>query len=51
MKPIAGLVYFALWAIGLATVKGFWITTAAIIVPVVGPYEGVKYLAHHFGLL
>lgn len=51
MKPIVGLFYFCLWAVGVITVKGFWIPTAAIVIPVVGPYEGVKYLAHHFGIL
>jgi hypothetical protein len=45
------LLYFVLWVIGVFTVKGFWMTIAAAVVPVVGPFEGVLYLLRHFGIV
>lgn len=51
MKSVGGFLYFVLWAIGVIAVKGFWMSVAAFIVPIVGPYEGVKFLLQHFGIV
>lgn len=48
---LGGIIYFGLWVLGVTTVKGFWLTAAAAIVPIVGPFYGVLYLTHHFGIL
>ncbi len=48
---IGGVLYFGLWVIGVVTVKGFWLTAAAVVIPIVGPFYGVVALGHHFGIL